>query len=273
MTTIICRIGETIKYFSTLENANAYLNDIALILTEHKITNIYNNKNYSISIFNSIDNSNPVETITLKNENNKLNNKTIINQENKPIINQENKFFNQEIKPIINQDNKSSRTKAREEYETIIKNNPKKNIIKSNESFDVIENPKLRKFRANKEVYNQIKYKIQKGIIDEDYDIPDLFLNEYPIFKILEDSKYSSIEEECNDFHKIYEEMYPEEKTENEKKIFIPHNISYLQTNVKEQIAMLNNMSLDEIDKFVDKTEIDFLVNKNIDKTQDNYFS
>jgi len=232
MSIFICRINNKIKYFSNLDNAKKYLNDIMDVLLDHNIPNIHN---YDILVFDNIDNSNPIEIITFKN---KLNSK-------------DNKLN------LIDNKIKENKKSVKEEYENKINNIKKHTKIENAENYDIVDSPKLRKFKADKKVYNTLK---QQNINEN--NIPFLFLNEYPIFKILDEIKYESIEEECDEFNRIYNEMYPEIK---EEKIFIPHNISYLDTSIKDKIAKLNNMTFEEIDNYVDETEKNLknLVNKN----------
>lgn len=252
MSIFICRINNKIKYFSNLDNATNYLNDIMEILIDHNIQNIYNNNNYSISIFNDIDNSNLIKIITLKDN-------VLKNQNKDNILNDKNKILTDKNKILTDRNNglKENKKSIKEEYENKISNIKTHTKIENIENYDIVDNPKLRKFKADKQVYNRLK----EENINEN-NIPFLFLNEYPIFKILEEINYSSIQEECDEFHRIYDEMYPEIK---EEKIFIPHNIAYLKPYVKDNIAKLNNMTFEEINNYVDETEqkLKEIVNKN----------
>lgn len=115
------------------------------------------------------------------------------------------------------------------------------------------EQEKKNRFNANKYAYFKIKQDIVDGRLTED-KISELFVNEYPIYKFMDENKIMDKEDEYIIFNKLYDEMYNKDKSSTAKTdTYVPHNINYLSPEEQEKYKDVIDKNKDIIDEFIEK--------------------
>ena len=129
-----------------------------------------------------------------------------------------------------------------------IKRELKKNIEKEQE--------KQNRFQANKNAYLKIKEDIISGKLTED-KISELFINEYPIYKFMDNKNLLDIDDDYITYLNIYNELYPQNLSESSKhEEYIPHNLHYLneiEQNKYNHIKKSSIKNSDLISEFMNK--------------------
>jgi len=111
------------------------------------------------------------------------------------------------------------------------------------------EEERRKKFSANLDAYHRIKADIDSGKFTEDR-IPDLFINEYPIYKFMDQNNLLDNENDYNVFINIYNQMY--QNKDITKTGYVPHNINYLNEDEKNKYEQ-TIQNQDAIDDFVNQ--------------------
>ena len=115
------------------------------------------------------------------------------------------------------------------------------------------EKEKRNKFDANKYAYKKIKQDILDGKLTED-KISELFINEYPIYKFLDENCIIDKEDEYIIYTQLYDELYNSDKVNQPKnEPYIPHNVHYLSSDEQDKYKAVVNNNKDIIDDFIKK--------------------
>ena len=124
------------------------------------------------------------------------------------------------------------------------------------------EEEKRNRFSANKGAYRKMKQHIIDGKLPEN-KISELFVDEYPIFKFMDEKELLDTPDDYIQFLNIYNELYPQKNTEdventninckdqNEK--YVPHNIHYLNREEQDKYKHIQEQNKDLIDEFINK--------------------
>lgn len=118
------------------------------------------------------------------------------------------------------------------------------------------ETGRRNRFEANKEAYRKMKQHIADGKLTED-KISELFIDEYPIYKFMDEKSLLDTSDDYITFLNIYNELYnknePEnsENSENKNKAYVPHNINYLNEEEQEKYKHVQENNTDLISEFV----------------------
>lgn len=136
----------------------------------------------------------------------------------------------------------------------------KRMLVKNKER----EEERRKKFYANLDAYYRIKADVETGKFDED-KIPDLFINEYPIYKFMDQNSLLDKEDNYIVFVNIYNQMY--QSNDITKEGYVPHNINYLSDDEKQKYENLTQ-NHDMINDFI--TQNKTINSTPTETTQDN---
>jgi len=118
------------------------------------------------------------------------------------------------------------------------------------------ETERRNKFEANKDAYFKMKKHIDSGKLSES-KISELFINEYPIYKFMDEKNLLDEDDDYVVYLNIYDEMYPPKNEKNKedepKSTYIPHNIHYLSEDEQKKYISASEQKKDLIDEFIVK--------------------
>lgn len=118
------------------------------------------------------------------------------------------------------------------------------------------EKERKNKFDANKIAYYKMKKHILAGKLEES-KISELFTDEYPIFKFMDQKNLLDNDDDYMVFLNIYNEMYPVYNNIdlaidiNESNDYIPHNINYLNDEEQKKYKDIKHKNKNLIDEFM----------------------
>jgi hypothetical protein len=116
------------------------------------------------------------------------------------------------------------------------------------------EKERRNKFEANKNAYRKIKKDIDDGKLTEN-KISELFINEYPVYKFMDEKNLLDKDDEYIVYLNLYNELYSGKKNEdNTKQEYIPHNINYLSDKEQMKYKNIKEDRKDIIDEFISKS-------------------
>lgn len=111
------------------------------------------------------------------------------------------------------------------------------------------EQERRNKFEANKSAYRKMKQHIEEGKITEK-QISPLFINDYPIYKFMDDHEIMDKPDDYIVYLSLYDELYPEKKTVPVT-TYVPHNIHYLSDEEQKKYLTIKNDSKNIIEEFM----------------------
>lgn len=112
-----------------------------------------------------------------------------------------------------------------------------------------------RVFESERDVtYIRIKDQLETTEMTED-NIPLMFVDKYPIFKLLDAENILHTDEDYEMYCNLYDKMYPK-KAMTKRGEYIPHNVNYLPEEKKKQYEKMKVDSTDIVQEFINKNSI-----------------
>jgi hypothetical protein len=124
-------------------------------------------------------------------------------------------------------------------------NDIKRDLTKNKE----IEIERRNKFEANKKAFFKIRQDIKEGKFSED-KISELFINEYPIYKFMDQMNMLNKPDDYIVYLSLYNELY-EINTDKKHSDYVPHNVNYLSEDDKQKYVKLKEQNKDLIEEFM----------------------